>query len=317
MDKSGGNGTTANAVTAVPVAQSAVSVIVSLPEGCEALKAAGQVTNENLESTWFTNSKSWLELLGGNIVNGAGCSSKPNLQARAKGSGTTAGYKRYLNDVNTKDWTEFVLTPAEAENTKWPAAVEETGNGSGGELAEKTYLLPGALGYADLADAVNQKFTTAPVSHTVGSKTFLSFISEVQSNGATKTATFASPAVGKVPTKGSNCASATYSTPAKVAPNEDWSNAKQINWNSTYPICTLTFDVGWLHYGSLSGALKSKYETPPYNNPTEVAESTGGYLVWVATQGQSAEGIVLHEYAALPSAVETLAAETNKGFFGN
>jgi hypothetical protein len=298
-----------NAVTAVPVAQSAISIIVSLPEGCTPGATPIEITDANLQSEWFEDSTSFATLTG---VSGSDCNVDPLLEARLKASGTTAGFKRFLDDITPADWASFTSTPAIAENISWPTDTNpnETGNGTGGALAKTVFETPGTVGYADLADAVANGFTLTPTQHTVGTKTFYSFFVKLENDGE-----FLSPAetVTPITEAGSNCAKAEYAAASKVGPNEDWSNAKQTNLNKSgakvYPICTLTFDAGFLHYAY--GSLAAKYASGGfYEGPGKTASSVALYFHWLVKTGEGQSASLLKkQYAVLPSAIQTKAEE--------
>jgi ABC-type phosphate transport system substrate-binding protein len=299
-----------NAVTAVPVAQSAISVIVSLPEGCTPSATPVEITDANLQSEWFEDSTSFATLTG---VSGSACNVDPLLEARLKSSGTTAGFKRFLDDITPANWNTFTSSPAKAENNEWPSGTkpDESTNGTGGELAKTVLETPGTVGYADLADAVAKGFTLTPTEHTVGTKKFWSYFAKLENNGE-----FFSPAEAVTPITeaGSNCAKAEYAAPSKVAPNEDWSNAKQTNLNKSgakvYPDCTLTFDAGFLHYGY--GGLATKYSSSGgfYEGAEKVALGIGLFFHWLVKTGEGQSASLLKkQYAALPAPIQSKAEE--------
>lgn len=322
-------GSELNKVLTVPVAQSAVAVVVSLPKACVPSEPGNTPTvkDESLEELWLKDEKYLTEVVEGlGSYSGSGCMKEfPLLESRAKASGTTAGFKRFLDDVNSTGWGSFVSTPAKAESQEeWPLfsadKMHETGNETGGLLAEKVYDTPNSIGYADLADAVAKGFTATPVLHGAAGEEYYSFFVEVQNNlnNTGEPATYVSPSedAAELKTSGANCEAAAYNEPEGKEDtwNEDWSGAKQTNWGNgeAYPICTLTFDLAWHHYGY--GGLKSRYEsktkvgTLEYNtSDAEVAATVRGYLKWVVTKGQestSKSTVEEHQYDVLPSEVK-------------
>jgi ABC-type phosphate transport system substrate-binding protein len=306
-----------NQVMAIPVAQSGIAVIVSLPVGCTPKKTnvEAKVNNINLEKEWFEEKVPYTTLIETKesieLPKVAACEKAPILQAREKASGTTAGFKRYMNKIAEargevpSRWKMYVETPSKAENTTWPSKPVETKDPTGGELAKHVYEEPGQVGYADLADAEAQHFTKDPVEQENGShEKYYTFMASVQSNGVEAKPEF-KPAFTS--NGGSNCVNATYEEPAEVAPNVDWSNAVDNNWNKnkSYPICTLTFDVAWEHYGY--GNLATKYSENMSGFNTSVADVVNivkPYLEWIVTKGEST-ALEENHYAKLPSTTQT------------
>jgi ABC-type phosphate transport system substrate-binding protein len=319
MDMAGGDkGGTLNGVVAFPIAQSAVAVIVSLPVGCS-IGSDPLVKNGALSTAWFTGAVNFLTLVdsAGVAPTGSSCDNNALLQARSAGSGTTAGFKRYLGDLNLSLWDSCVLTAVNSESAScWGNVTpDETGNETGGQLAMKVYLTPGTIGYADLSDARAQGFPAPGTveEHTVGTEKFLSFIALVPNKGAEagNEGTAQNPEITATTNhEGANCEKATYPEPAEVANNVDWSGAKQSNATAgtagVYPICTLTFDVAWHKYSlveweNASTKAKEKYTKEQYL-------TTFDYLRWVISEGQegsAATKLAEHHFLALPSALVT------------
>jgi hypothetical protein len=325
MDEAGGTGEMHNKVVAIPVAQSAVSVIVSLPVGCKALSAASAaVKNGALSKAWLTGAVNFLTLVSGVTVDGNTCDNNALLEAREAASGTSAGFKRYLNDLEPSLWDKCALTAVEAESTScWGTKKpDEAGNGTGGELAKKVLTTPGTIGYADLADARAQGFATPGLvtEHTnASSETFLSFTALVPNKGVTSEGTAQNPEITAAGAENgaSNCKGATYPTFPEVQPDEDWSKITQSNSTAgtagVYPICTLTYDVAWEHYNLVEwtepSTLKAgeKYSLAQYS-------TTFNYLRWVSTEAQknatAKEKLSNGHYSVLPS---TLVSKNEAG----
>jgi hypothetical protein len=315
MDKAGKNATTANEVVTTPVAQSAIAIVVSLPESCSATVGNTPKVKSKLLNEEWTKDEIKLETL----VSGAGivCAKVPHLYARESPSGTTAGFKRWNYDIAVAEpWTKLAgpsASAVEAESTNWPSGAgglpagqpETAGFSKGIQLAEGVIEKPGttgAVGYADLADAIKAKFTTKVAAHTNGKgEKYDVFMVEVQRNEASEAKEVAKYASSEGTTGGSNCGNAEYGAPATVGPNVDWSKARQNNvqTTTTYPICTLTFDVAWHMYEwpVLPNAAK-KYEMGEYN-------SALSYLEYVVNSKKAANGggqneeLVKHHYGKL------------------
>jgi hypothetical protein len=263
--------------------------------------------------------------MGGVTLTGSSCAGDPILEARSAPSGTTAGFKRYLADLDSTEgnvgftYGECTATAEKAESAEcWPEASNkvETGNESGGLLAEKVYNTPGSAGYADLADA--RKHFKAAVGtfeehENAKNEKYYSAILLVPNGTAASEGTHReSPEITTAGAEegGSNCKSASYPEPAEVKPNEDWSKAKESNATSgtagVYPICTLTFDVAW-----------QRYKSPKWTNAkTSAAEeyakeqygTTFSYLRAVVTKGQEGEALkelAKKHFLGLPSKLVT------------
>lgn len=317
MDEAGKSSTENNAVTAVPVAQSAVSVIVSLPVGCALGKKneKARISNQPLEEEWNTDTIGFDNLVTNVGIAVAGCESTPVLEARETASGTTAGFKRYLDDLEPAVYGPFTETAEKSESqAEWPelANKNEAGNKTGGELAKKVYETPGTIGYADLADARNAGFTgVTPHEHTNGKgEKYYSFFVQINNGGIGSTSEWESPEF--ISTGAANCSKASYPEPAEVAPNVDWSKAKQgnatVGGTTAYSICTLTFDVAWQHY-SFVKAEKANKEKIAYTS--KQSNTVFDYLAWlVSAEGQGQAALTSGHFAPLPAKIRQ---EAEKG----
>lgn len=318
MDEAGKNATENNSVTTVPIAQSAISVIVSLPVGCKVKKKTekGRIENKPLEEEYNTDAIPFDELIDNVGIETTGCTAVPAVQARESASGTTAGFKRYLDDLEPSVYGPFTETAEKAESTtEWPelSNKQETGNKTGGELAKKVYETPGTIGYADLADVRKAGFVgVAPQEHTnsKGEK-YISIALTVNNGGIESAGEYVNPEV--VATGEANCSKAAYPEPTEVGPNVDWSIAKQGNATiaatGVYPICTMTFDVAWEHYSYVKGENASKVAVA-YTQ--KEANTVFNYLKWVASSegGQLQSTLKTGHFAPLPAKVRL---EAEKG----
>lgn len=307
MNKAGGS----NGVVTVPIAQSAIAVMVSLPTSCTSLENAtkpAQIKNTELVEEWDKDTVSFTKLISN--VGVKSCEVTPVLQARATPSGTTAGFKRYLADLNSA-FGKYVENAEKAESQEeWPLfgkmGWNETGNNTGGELAKTVYNTPGTVGYADLADARKAGFAAGnvPVEHEVAGKKYYSFIVEISNGGEEEKAgssKFESPEGDATSSAASDCDRASYPEPAKVGVNIDWSRAKQQNntkGEGGYPICTLTYDVGWQHYEKVSAYG---------SNAGKIANTVVGYLRWILHEGETSSSLTSDHYAPLTTNVRTRA----------
>jgi|HubBroStandDraft_3_1064219.scaffolds.fasta_scaffold36326_1 hypothetical protein len=308
------------AVLTVPVAQSAITIMVSLPVGCNltAATAKAWINNMQLQEEWNTNAINFANLVDNvGVEKIAACEVDPSLQARETSSGTTAGFKRYLDDLNHAVYGACTATAEEAESAScWPnlANKNEAGNSTGGKLAEEVFKTPGTVGYADLADARKAGFTgvvpTAKHKNGAGEE-YYSFIVELNDDGNVASGThWSSPEAAN---EAANCAvekhEATYPEPAEVKPNVDWSVAKQGNWEAgkevpakvVYPLCTLTFDVAWESYSAVAWKNAKTGVAEKYTN--KETNTVFNYLSWVVneTGGQSLGALSTKHFAPLPA----------------
>jgi ABC-type phosphate transport system substrate-binding protein len=314
-------------VMSVPVAQSAIAAIVSLPEGCSVkvvnTAKAPILLADNLAQVWGLHlPPNWAELLQNVTFEHAGnaCEGEPLRLARASASGTTCGFKRFFADLNSAkaednaEWKAKVETGESCLGTaksQWPEGtlpLEEAPIGGTSQPLKKgsTEVLgvfenPNTIGYADLADAIaTGKFLPKglPLVHSnLEGLSFQSFFVEVGNGPYGSTAKFGS--ASPEGTHGeSNCSKAAYPTAPKVAPGEEWYKVVQSNLEKEegYPICTLTYDDVWQDYASAS---------LPYNE--ELAHTTLAFLHYEVTKGQGL--LTAKHYDGLPAGEITEAAE--------
>lgn len=326
MDQAGKNPlktTELNHVVTAPVAQSAIAVIVSTPRGCLVKLQTGAtgvtISNKLLQEEWHEDKLRYKFLLKGvtfeNDLAKNECETTPEkLDARSLSSGTTAGFKRYLNDLEPAVYGHCTETAVEAESsTCWPNStiLEKTGNETGVELAKKVFTTLGRIGYVDLADALGAGFGAK--GGIVKHEDYDTFIALINNGGQAHEAegSYESPEAGN---EGSHCEGAEYARPRTVGPDVDWSRAVQSNATShqagVYPICTLTFDMSWERYSwpewkNPKSGLMEKYSQAQYG-------TAFSYLRYIITEGQKGEALeALHKnhFEALPSAIGKEAEE--------
>jgi ABC-type phosphate transport system substrate-binding protein len=256
MDEAGKHKGEANGIIVMPVAQSAISVIVAMPVGCEPKNTANRskVENEALSNEWLKG-EGKMEVL---FSNWKGCpaQAKATLFARKSNSGTTAGFKHYLVQVSNAQWKLFDENAKKAQEPTWPQAAQvKISSEKGQELAETVFKTPASIGYADLADARTANFKLNPTKIKGAQGEYYVFIAEVQNSqpnkGVEKFASPESEASGEV--GASNCKAVEYATQfSKNIENTDWSNVLETNAfsekSAAYPICTMTYDVVWQKY---------------------------------------------------------------------
>ena len=247
-------------VATVPVAQSAIAMVVSLPSECTAEESGGKasVKSKTLEEEWEKDLVSDKELLA-NVKflckKEALLTAKPTLEASSSVSGITAAVKRYLEKVGpTKnEFLSLTETAEKSASTTWPKTLpsgepKETGNTTAKALAETVRKTAATIGFIDLSDAVAVGFTAKPTELEKGHQSF--FVQVQNNNKEAKETEYASP---ESSSKASNCAGAEYAgAPSEVAPGKDWSKVVDSSYeagkSTSYPLCTLTYDLLWNWY---------------------------------------------------------------------
>jgi ABC-type phosphate transport system substrate-binding protein len=317
MDEAGSQGFAAGeGVVTVPVAQSAVSVLVQIPAACKgtlAEKEVVSISSQKLEQEWRTNTVDWAGLVTGTTTGKSECTTEkaPVLWARSSASGTTAGFKRFLGHLESgtekASWTTDIENAANSESaSKWPTLPTETACSvsleKGSQLAEAVFgceAANGAIGYADLTDALKAGFEKEAKLIKPAGKTYYVAVVRV-SNAAFGTASsFVSPEKGGA----SNCKKAEYLGQATLAVkgNESWSGASQEKLEKSeaeaYPICTLTFDLAWHEY--------EKVKDPGGSYTEQKTNTVFAFFKYIVEGGQT--GLAAEHYGALPANVDTAA----------
>jgi hypothetical protein len=338
MDKAGGQGLKAGeGIVAVPVAQSAVAVLVSLPAGCTLKVEAGKhprISAKHLYEEWTHKTNgvkgvTWEALIeNGTIEAKAGetcgaVGTKPTTTfARASASGTTAGFKRFFKALKSKvpadekEWEEKTKTVEKALSAaEWPAGTGQEEEGlvegvkvkleKGSQLAKAGYENANSLSYADLADmlAVNKELAaTKVVNHEANTKKYASFLVEVTNAEFEKTTSTASP---EEESGESNCGGVTYEPlPTAVEGNADWSKVIEISQEKSgatnYPICTLTYDLAWHKYKEVNAKAPKAYGAEQVN-------AVFALLHYVVAEKEGQVELPAKHYGKLPAAVRKLA----------
>jgi ABC-type phosphate transport system substrate-binding protein len=317
-----GEGEIPNDLVTVPVAQSAIAVIVSLPTGCKVDSGVPSVKSKTLEEEWEKGTVAFKTLLTGVTLSGKSCeevkkegaSLQPVLEARSTPSGTTAGFKRYLSMVGPEK-NEFKALTETAEKSlgiEWPKTLPtgyptETLNGEDNSLVQNVIHTPGSIGYAGLADAMAAGLSTKPGELTPQVLGYQSFYVQVQDNTKeAKEAEYASPESGGA----SNCSGAEYKgAPAQVEPNADWSQAIdkaiEAGKKTAYSICTLTFDLAW-QWADMPEIEGKRVYTE--ENDAAVYSYLRYIVATEAEAGGQNKALEEKHYAKLPSEIQKAAA---------
>jgi ABC-type phosphate transport system substrate-binding protein len=337
MGEAGKNATENNNETVVPVAQSAIAAIVTLPLGCHGVLDSGtvpEITNSLYQRLWRGNLELWLNVFQNLLVSGTNCDTDVIRLGRASASGTSCGVKRLFANLANEptaekaEWESDVTNVSNCLSTvKWPSPPSEEAEvggapsvklEKGSQLVQAVYESPGSIGYADLADAIaTGKFAAGGVikdhKNTTGKfagELLLSFFALVGNGKYGSTKSFASPeATGG----GSNCKEVEYAGAPKTKAGEaGWAKVIPTNTEAegakNYPDCTLTFDTAWRMYSfPLNGG------TPLYTLP--LLNTVTNYLLYaVSKPGQ--ELLPTHHFGELPAAIRT-GAETGIKEAGN
>jgi ABC-type phosphate transport system substrate-binding protein len=298
-------------VVVIPVLQTAITVAVNPPAGCE----VNEITNKQLEEIWRGTLKRWGQL-GTRYAIGAGCSGANITRVvREEGSGTSYQFKNYLSLINTsslactegsKTWQELepIGVDGKTPNTLWPengkggcvagtvSTVLPVAKGSG--IVKKVNVTQGSIGYAALPDVEGNREAAAPNNNPENDTHWV----KLQNNGNVQgSPNFAEPTEGTL----ANCLEAQYLVPNNAQVGQsglhaDWSKVFGANisiGNSAYPLCTISYDMALTKYGT-AGFAKATEET--------VKDYLAEYLVAAAGQNDLEESEKF--YAPLPSSAK-------------
>ncbi|MGH2939782.1 MAG: PstS family phosphate ABC transporter substrate-binding protein [Solirubrobacterales bacterium] len=301
----GGKATGANPII-IPVAETSIAVAANVPSGCV---ITGGITWSDLNKLFNGTITTWagLETDNGN----AACNAAITRVVRSEGSGTTYQFKNYLSTLETTagilaagpgcglgTWAALEKVGAEEKpNITWP----ENGTGTcttlspvhraagGGAVAEYVAANVNTVGYASLPDVKAKGATAISLENSV--------VEGVKKYGAP----------GKEEEEGkkklSNCGTRVYTVPA--AGRTGTGTGESVDWSQVfgaspkvggilYPLCTLTYDVGWSSYA------KAGYSTAATATKEVVADYLGNYVA--AAEGEAVD--LAHWYQPVPTTAE-------------
>jgi ABC-type phosphate transport system substrate-binding protein len=315
--KGPGSFTAGSGILTIPVAQSAVAIIVNLPEECTATSTVGAASGRlvlgqaTLEHIYAGSVTKWNELAEGgkNVLTGTGCSSAIKPVVRKDKSGTTHILKRFLNWQTGATKLKFhggsELTWNEASelgnSILWPEAITPVeGEKSSGVIAAVN-ANKGSIGYVALPEVREQGGFAEGSGGGKGTAKFWVVLENSNKKGK---ATFADPATnGDISTPGnSNCSKTVYTNgkasfpPPSVTAN--WNEVTTEKTSKTYALCGLTYELALSNYGAfeLNGASKGE------------ATTVANFLAYVTEKDGGQKEIAGHDYLALPKAVMSRAA---------
>jgi ABC-type phosphate transport system substrate-binding protein len=291
----------------VPVSQTAIAAVIHPPANCQFEEETG-ITWKDLNKVFGGKTiTSWSQFENIEATVSGACNSPITRVVREDGSGTTYQFKNYLSTLEkpVAEGGEAAETPpcapitggttwaslrknngkTKAEgnpNLNWPecsggsSVVRASG---GGGVAGKVASTAGTIGYAALPDAKAASDTLALLQ-----------------NGKTGALPrFSAP--DNTTSKTARCTNSRYTIPSNASTglDVDWSNsfgAVPAIGGEEYPLCTLTFDLGFHE------ATKAKYTAAQ-------AALAAAYIKYEVAEGQT--DLVGNWYSALPSNVQTAA----------
>jgi ABC-type phosphate transport system substrate-binding protein len=300
----------------IPVAQSAVAIIVHLPTKCTATSTnfSGRMALDNvtLEKIFDGVITKWSEITeDGDTLLGANCTSalkeSPITRiVRPDQAGTTSILKKYLSLINGENdifgelgWRGL---SEGMENTTWPGTVTRPSEKGDSALVKLVAETPSSIGYATLGDARSNGSFVKPG----GGGGSARFWTPIQNNGLEQEeATYADPSTDleTATVANSNCNGTVYTNgevPFPPASTLDaWNEVTTRTTESKYPICGLTYDLAFHEYSKYPG--------------TSLAEATtvNNYLLFELSVASEGGQLLIknHDYLELPSSLRVEARE--------
>jgi phosphate transport system substrate-binding protein len=166
------------AVVQVPVALGGIAVTYNLPV---TVPGGLKLTREAIVDIYLGKISRWNDPVLERLNPRAGLPNLPIVTVhRSDGSGTTYIFTDFLSNV-TKEWKDKVGT---GKSVQWPGSNTVGGKGNEG-VAGQVRQTTGAIGYVELAYAMENKLSTAQVENKAGKWVFCT-ASTVQAAAATK-----------------------------------------------------------------------------------------------------------------------------------
>lgn len=314
----------------IPVLQSALAIVVNLPEHCTANSkaAAGRLglNQAILEGIYKGTIKTWKQITEeegpADELLGAECNKEAPIIpiVRKDGSGTTHIFKKFLNLTNStpmasedgKEHTWAELGEGSL-STKWPTAAgvvhpaEETNVG----MLKAVAATPGSIGYPNLADArnpVNGGFTgQSPQRFWVVLES--SKKEKTTSKGVKITRKYIDPSKNKDTaassesnckdtefTNGPNGEGGTFPPPSADAA---WNEVTAAPESKTYALCGLTYDLVLTNYSAYASHGGNESE----------AQTVKDFESYAISKTGGVKDIKNHDYAGIPASVIKKAQE--------
>ncbi len=309
----------------VPILQGAEAIVVNLPENCTANSkvAAGRLAmnQDTLEGIYSGSVTKWSEIVAaegtGNELTGVGCTPSSDTitpVVRKDGSGTTHIFKKFLfqsdgaplasEDAKEHTWGEL---GEGSLSTTWPTAAKvvhaETTTNTG--VLKEVAAVPGAVGYADLAqarNAANGGYTGQSASR---------FWVELESERKEKSTSKGLKIIRKYKDPSSNgdatalaesnCKKTEFSNgkgsfpPPSVTANWNEVGAKQ--FSKSYALCGLTYVLALSNYEAYEGGSAGE------------AQTARDYIAFITSKKGGGKEIKGHDFSPLPKQLEPKAEE--------
>ncbi len=337
----------------VPVTQAPVAVLLGLPRGVSVSGTVNLTTTQVVQAYSGTvpASAGYAANTYGALLQNAGASFTERtagdaavaikLLVRTAGSGTTKAIKDYLSQAST-----LISGPSFTVDTSttWPAAANARDSttcgatttqqsGSGAEVRAIQFT-PASLGYVNLADAKAAGFSTTQVASTVADPCGTTpghnvLFAQLQNNGTTSPATFASPENGGKANVRTGSAGSWRGFPASVTTTTSWDGTTASNpavgaesGINRYPLVAATYIAAYDNYttGNIARAVADGTKTGATvkDYAFYLTNQNGTNTTWLTTGGQTLLNTTATDaryYGALPSTVLAL-ARTAAGLVG-
>jgi ABC-type phosphate transport system substrate-binding protein len=251
----------------VPVTQTAIAVVAHPPTGCK-FQAGTGITWKDLNKIFGGNGITlWSGITNIEETTANACKVAIKRVVRAEAAAVTTQFKNYLQVLHAEKAAESlpcnVALPGggaavewaqlrggggpEQPNTIWPECMGSTEVRpvvGGAKLVEEVSAISGTIGYAALPDAE---------AHIAASG-----IIALQNAEVAGSPVYRSPANTVIKT--ARCEEAVYTVPAEAQSGgtgtgigADWSTVYDATpgiGGTEYPLCMLTYDIGWTNYTS-------------------------------------------------------------------
>jgi ABC-type phosphate transport system substrate-binding protein len=260
----------AEPIETIPVAQTALAVIVNLPAGCTAesgrVSARLVMSPATLAGIFSGTIRSWDEIQdGGDVLEGATCTahSPITVVVPALASGTDFVFKHYLAEQssepllvgpgNVKTWNELAESTL---NTVWPAAA---GAAPSTNVTKTVGETPGSIGFANLADVRSTELFSGAGGGPGTQRFWVPIRSHKEVYVDPSTNGDAGPAAA------ANCKKSVFSNGVESFPPatvmRSWSGVGVQATSKTYGLCALVYIVALHPYGAWEGTSAGEAQT--------------------------------------------------------
>jgi hypothetical protein len=300
----------ANTLLTIPVAQTAIAIIVHLPSGCKATStpASGRLvlTNATLEALLRGTATTWSAIAdSGDSVSGGSCNPATHITrvVPKEPSDPEGIVKKYLFLIDnakvfagTKTWQQI------SEATKWP----EEGADPVSKQANVAEYVAGHASTLGIAWVHAARPLFGEPGHGAGSASF--WVEVQDGTNSSSEPIYADPANnGDVEANGnSNCREQSYGNSGKPFPKkltESWNTVSSEPVEPHYTLCGLTYLFAFNHYSAYSGAT-----LPPTEADARTVHDYARFVVNIeASGGQPIIGAFGTDYSKLPPEIFNIA----------